>query len=143
MILLDTNVVSEVMRPAPDLAVIGWLNRQDASRIVVATFSIAEISNALHCLADRQRKSLLTDRFQQFLRRAFAYRILSFGEAAARVLDQRRQQLSAPEAGGRTRPRQRLGQRQHEKRQEVRQQARHQGSGCGRAGIMPAPMSSR
>lgn len=35
---------------APDLALINWLNRQDASRIVVAKLSIAEISYALDCL---------------------------------------------------------------------------------------------
>lgn len=40
---------------APDLALISWLNRQDASRIVVAKLSIAEISYALDCLAGGQR----------------------------------------------------------------------------------------
>jgi hypothetical protein len=47
---------------APDLADINWLNRQDASRIVVARFSIAEISYALDCLADWQRKYLHAER---------------------------------------------------------------------------------
>lgn len=44
MILLDTNVISEVMRPLPEAAVIDWLKRQDASGIVLSTISIAEIS---------------------------------------------------------------------------------------------------
>jgi len=83
MILLDTNVISEVMRPLAEAAVIDWLNRQDASGIVLSTISIAEISYGLHCLADGQRKHRLTDRFEQFLRRGFAHRILDFDESAA------------------------------------------------------------
>lgn len=85
MILLDTNVISEVMRPIPEAAVIVWLNCQDASGIVLSTISIAEISYGLHCLADGQRKHRLTDRFEQFLRRGFAHRILDFDESAAQT----------------------------------------------------------
>lgn len=83
MILLDTNVVSEAMRPAPEPAVIDWLNRQDASRIALSTISIAEICYGLRCLADGQRKLRLTDRFEQFLRRGFAHRVVGFDESAA------------------------------------------------------------
>lgn len=83
MILLDTNVVSEAMRPAPEPAVIDWLNGQDSSRIALSTISIAEISYGLQCLADGQRKRMLADRFEQLLRRGFAHRILGFDESAA------------------------------------------------------------
>jgi toxin FitB len=83
MILLDTNVVAEAMRPAPEAAVIDWLNRQDASRIVLSTISIAEISYGLQCLAGGQRKQMLAERFEQLLRRGFAHRILVFDEPAA------------------------------------------------------------
>ena len=83
MILLDTNVVSEVMRPIPDPSVVEWLNSQDAGRIVISTISIAEIYYGLQCLSDGHRKHPLTDRFEQFLRRGFAHRILDFNESAA------------------------------------------------------------
>ena len=83
MILLDTNVVSEAMRPAPDAAVVDWLNRQDSSRIALSTISVAELSYGLQCLADGQRKRMLADRFEQFLRRGFAHRIFGFDEPAA------------------------------------------------------------
>jgi toxin FitB len=65
MILLDTNVVAEAMRPAPEAAVIDWLNRQDSSGIVLSTISVAEISYGLNCLVDGQRKRMLADRFEQ------------------------------------------------------------------------------
>lgn len=83
MILLDTNVVSELMRPAPEPAVIDWLNRQDARRVGLSAISVAEISYGVQCLADGQRKRMLTDRFEQFLRRGFAHRIFDFDEPAA------------------------------------------------------------
>ena len=54
MILLDTNILSEVMRPAPDPRVICWLNGADAGLLDVSTISIAEILYGLDRLPDGQ-----------------------------------------------------------------------------------------
>jgi len=43
MILLDTNVLSELMRPAPDQAVEAWVGRQPPSSLFVATVTEAEL----------------------------------------------------------------------------------------------------
>jgi toxin FitB len=83
VILLDTNVISEVMRPAPAAVVVGWLNLQDASRLALSTVSVAEIYYGLRCLSDGQRRRLLSERFDQLLRQGFAYRILDFDQSAA------------------------------------------------------------
>lgn len=84
MILLDTNVISEVMRPAPDQRVIRWLNEAEASHIHLSTISVAEILLGLDLLPAGRRRQGLEERFEAFLEQAFAHRLLSFDEAAAR-----------------------------------------------------------
>jgi len=82
--LLDTNVISEVMRPAPDPRVIGWLNQADAGQLHVSTISIAEILYGLDLLPAGRRRLGLEERVEAFLVQAFSQRIMSFDQAAAR-----------------------------------------------------------
>jgi predicted nucleic acid-binding protein len=84
LILLDTNVISEMMRPAPDQRVIHWLNEAEAGRLHLSTVSIAEILFGLDLLPAGRRRQGLEERFEAFLDQAFAHRLLSFDEAAAR-----------------------------------------------------------
>ena len=84
MILLDTNVVSEVMRVAPSPAVLAWLNEQDSTTLFVSTVTIAEIEYGLRVLPDGKRRVGVRDRFEQFLAQAFAGRIRDFDQDAAR-----------------------------------------------------------
>lgn len=84
MILVDTNVVSEIMTVVPSQAVIGWLNRQDTAALYLSTISIAEISYGLRVLPDGKRQRQLQERFEHFLAAAFKHRILGFDEVAAR-----------------------------------------------------------
>lgn len=83
MVLLDTNVVSEVMRPEPTKAVIDWLNSVDAGTLYLSTVSIGEIELGLELLPDGRRRDELRARFDDFLVRAFSFRILPFDEDAA------------------------------------------------------------
>ena len=85
MIILDTNVVSEMMRIAPSRIVLDWLNAQDAASLYVTTITLAEIGYGLRLLPDGQRRRLLAERFDRFIALAFDQRILSFDEAAARA----------------------------------------------------------
>ncbi len=85
MILLDTNIVSEIMRPQPDATVIGWLNRQYTPDLYISSITIAEISFGLGVLPDGQRRQALQQRFERFLKKAFRYRVLGFGEEEARI----------------------------------------------------------
>jgi len=83
LIVLDTNIISEVMRPKPNDAVLNWLNQQDSFQLYVSSISIAEIGYGLRILADVKRRSLLQFRFEQFIAQGFDSRILDFNHAAA------------------------------------------------------------
>lgn len=59
MILLDTNVISEIMRPQPDSAVIAWLDRQHADSLFIPAIVKAEIETGIAILNDGKRKQSL------------------------------------------------------------------------------------
>ena len=85
MIVLDTNVISEVMRPYPSRAVVAWLNQQPGTNLFITTITLAEIGYGLRVLADGKRRRILQNRFDQFITQGFEYRILNFDIAAART----------------------------------------------------------
>ena len=85
MILLDTNVVSEVMKARPAEAVVTWLNGQDSSKLYVSAITIGEIAYGLRILPDGKRRSELRERFEQFITLAFDRRVLAYDESAARI----------------------------------------------------------
>ena len=85
MILLDTNVVSEVMKAQPAEAVVTWLNVQASEKLYVCTITIGEIAYGLRILPDGKRRSGLRERFEQFIALAFNRRVLAYDEAAARI----------------------------------------------------------
>lgn len=85
MILLDTNIVSEVMRTQPAETVLAWLNSQDSAKLYVSAITIGEITYGLRVLPDGKRRSGLRERFERFVSLAFDQRVLAYDEAAARV----------------------------------------------------------
>ena len=84
MIILDTNIISEMMRPAPEKMVLNWLNEQEAASLYLSAISIGEIGYGIRALPDGKRRRLLTNSFEALLAAAFENRILNFDEAAAR-----------------------------------------------------------
>ena len=56
MILLDTNVLSECMRPAPAPVVIDWLDAQDPQRVWICAISRAEIELGIALLPEGERQ---------------------------------------------------------------------------------------
>jgi predicted nucleic acid-binding protein len=83
VIILDTNVISEIMRPAPDTAVLAWLRGWPTNRIATTTINIAEIKYGLARLEAGKRRRDLESKFFSFVSLGFANRILGFDEAAA------------------------------------------------------------
>ena len=83
MILVDTNIISEMMKPEPAVKVINWIDQQEVIQLYISTVSIAEISYGINALPDGNRRILLEDSFNKVLRDAFEYRIISFDEVAA------------------------------------------------------------
>ena len=85
MIVLDTNIVSEVMKVSPSKWVIEWLNAQESSSLFLSTVTIGEIEFGLRVLPDGQRRRSLKERFEQFVSQAFTQRVLDYDESAART----------------------------------------------------------
>ena len=85
MILLDTNVVSEVMKTRPAEAVVTWLNGQDSEKLYVSAITIGEIAYGLRILPDGRRRTGLRDRFERFVTLAFDQRVLDYDGPAARI----------------------------------------------------------
>lgn len=83
MILLDTNVVSEVMRPAPEPSVMQWLREQPLRSLAISSVTLAEIHYSLARIPDSKRQLDLTNRFRLFVEAGFGERVFAFDEAAA------------------------------------------------------------
>ncbi len=83
MILLDTNVVSEAMKPAPDDTVRVWLDEQAAETLYLSSVTIAELMFGIGALPDGTRKEKLDDALDGVME-LFADRVLPFDVGAAR-----------------------------------------------------------
>lgn len=83
MILLDTNVVSEAMKPAPDDAVRAWLDDQAAETLYLSSVTIAELMFGIGALPAGKRKDRLTEALGGVME-LFADRVLPFDLDAAR-----------------------------------------------------------
>lgn len=83
MIVLDTNIISEMMKSLPAIEVSNWLDQQDAVELYMTTVTIAEISYGLNALPDGNRRKLLENAFNKVIQVAFKHRILPFDEPAA------------------------------------------------------------
>jgi predicted nucleic acid-binding protein len=83
LILLDTNLISELMRPRPDPGVLHWVAAQPVSEMAIATISVMEIRFGIALLPRSRRRTDLETRFRQFLVQAFAGRVLVFDQPAA------------------------------------------------------------
>ena len=83
MIVLDTNVISELMRPTPNPAVVAWLDRQPTQSVWTASICVFEIRMGLKRLPDGRRSRELETRFQQVLQEDLAGRVLDLDTSAA------------------------------------------------------------
>lgn len=83
MILLDTNVVSEAMKPVPDDAVRGWLDEQAAETLYLSSVTIAELMFGIGALPKGKRKDKLAGALDGVME-LFADRVLPFDIDAAR-----------------------------------------------------------
>ena len=83
MIVLDTNVVSELMRPNPSSRVMDWVAGQSVPRLFLSTVSEAELRYGVEILPAGERRTRLLDEVEGMLSEDFAGRILPFDRAAA------------------------------------------------------------
>ena len=83
MILLDTNVVSELMRTEPDPRVASWLDSQERDNLRICAISVAEIKRGIWRLPDGKRKVRLWIGFERALTISLNSEVLPFDESAA------------------------------------------------------------
>jgi predicted nucleic acid-binding protein len=83
MIVLDTNVLSALMRAAPDVPVITWLDRQPRTSIWTTSITVFEIRFGLQIMSAGKRRTLLFQAFEVMLEK-LVRQIASFDDTAAR-----------------------------------------------------------
>jgi len=83
MIILDTNVVSEPLKPAAEPAVLAWLDQQNIETLFLTTISLAELRFGVASLPEGRRKDGLGAALDERVIALFGPRILVFDRAAA------------------------------------------------------------
>jgi len=84
MIILDSNVVSEIMRTRPDERVMRWLDRQPRATLWITSVTIFEIRFGLETMPEGKRRAALLAGFESWLGEVVQERIASYDESAAR-----------------------------------------------------------
>jgi predicted nucleic acid-binding protein len=81
--LLDTNVLSEPARPAPDGNVVGWLKAQSALQLAISVLTLGEIRKSVALLTRGKRRDRLAKWVEEDLPLQFGDRLLSVDNAVA------------------------------------------------------------
>ena len=103
MLLLDTNVVSELARPHPDPGVAAWTRQRPADSLFFSAVGEAELRHGVAIMPPGRRRTALANALERMMALYFAGRILPFDSAAARayaviMADRRRMGLHAARA---------------------------------------------
>ena len=85
MIVLDTNVVSALMRREPDPVVVAWLDELPPESVWTTSITVFEVRLGLEILAAGRRRRQLEDAFAKALEEDFESRVLPFDQAAAQA----------------------------------------------------------
>ncbi|MBS3685120.1 type II toxin-antitoxin system VapC family toxin [Klebsiella quasipneumoniae] len=83
MIVLDTNVLSETLRPAPDALALAWLAQQPRSALFTTTVTRAELLYGVRLLPDGQRKAALMEAIHGIFASDMAGQVLGFDNDAS------------------------------------------------------------
>ncbi|AKH70666.1 MULTISPECIES: type II toxin-antitoxin system VapC family toxin [Gammaproteobacteria] len=83
MIILDTNVLSETLRPSPDARALAWLEAQPRAALFTTTITQAEVLYGVRVLPNGQRKAALLDAVQAIFVSDMAGQVLGFDSDAA------------------------------------------------------------
>lgn len=85
MILLDTNVVSEPLRPAPDARVIQWIDAQPLETLFLSAITVAELRAGVALLPAGKRRTGLQRNLEERVLPLFAGRVLPFDIACTKA----------------------------------------------------------
>ncbi len=84
MIVLDTNVISELMRPRPHPGVVTWVAAQPRNTLHTTSINEAELFYGINALPEGRRRSDLAAAAEALFAEEFAGRVLTVGGPAAR-----------------------------------------------------------
>lgn len=85
MILLDTNIISELMRPRPATRVLRWFESQDMSELAISAVTIGELNYGIAVLPEGRRRTALHRALHHSVDEAFADRTYPYDAAAAEI----------------------------------------------------------
>ncbi len=85
MIVLDTNVVSEMMRSKPDIKVLNWLSKFPSAKLFLSVLTVVELKFGVGLLPEGIDKQKLNSKIEDMVRTQFAGRMLVFDEASAYI----------------------------------------------------------
>ena len=85
MIILDTNVVSELMSPSPSERVVKWVSGQNVSNLYLSTITEAELRYGVEIMPAGRRRDGLRAAMEAMFREDFAGRILPFDRSSAQA----------------------------------------------------------
>ncbi|MCY4384279.1 MAG: type II toxin-antitoxin system VapC family toxin [Nitrospinae bacterium] len=85
MVLLDTNVVSDLMHVSPNPAVLAWIDNQPSRQLYVTAVTESELRTGIAYLPEGARRKGLLDAVERTLDELFADRVLPFDSSAARA----------------------------------------------------------
>ena len=85
MIILDTNVVSEILRPAPTPQVVAWMAEQSGADLYLTAITEAELRHGVALLPAGRRRKALSQLIDEILEKDFRDRVLPFDRAAAQA----------------------------------------------------------
>jgi toxin FitB len=83
MILVDTNVLSALMRRAPDPTVIAWLDKQPRTSVWTTSITILEVRFGLQVMPAGKKRSVLMELFERVLTEKIERRVAAFDMLAA------------------------------------------------------------
>lgn len=83
MLVVDTNVLSELMRPTPNAVIASWVGARATSSLHLTAISEAELRFGLAIMPPGRRRDGLAEGLERMLRTGFASRVLPFDSAAA------------------------------------------------------------
>lgn len=99
MIILDTNVVSEPLKPNADPAVVEWIDAQVVETLYLSTISVTELRYRIAVLPDGKRKEGLRASLDERILPLFESRILPFDMEAAEICAELRARARAAGQG--------------------------------------------
>jgi predicted nucleic acid-binding protein len=83
MMIVDTNVISELQKPVPNLHVINWLDQQEPTNLYLTSITAAELMFGAYCVPAGKRAAELQDIIAHIIEDQFRGRILPFDATAA------------------------------------------------------------